>query len=160
MPGRPFHQPILNAEQRTSYGHFYAEPNDVQLAHFFMLDEADMDFINNRRGRANRLAVALLISSVRFLGTWPHDLSEIPDNILWFVARQLGISDMGILSDYSRRIRFFSLSGENTQGYQHPQRPYWHKAITQSAAIRLQTAFYLFLLRRHGMNRHVAPRPG
>ncbi|EOX6210242.1 DUF4158 domain-containing protein [Escherichia coli] len=63
----------------------------------------DMDFINNRRGRANRLAVALLIGSVRFLGTWPYDLSAIPTNVRWFVARQLGISDTGVLSDYSRR---------------------------------------------------------
>lgn len=94
---------FLNAEQRASYGQFSGEPNDVQLARFFLLDEADMDFVNNRRGRANRLAVALLIGCVRFLGTWPHDLSSIPANVKWFVARQLGISDTGVLSEYSRR---------------------------------------------------------
>lgn len=63
----------------------------------------DINFINHRRGKANRLAVAVLIGSVRFLGTWPYDLSAIPTNVLWFVARQLGISDTGVLSDYSRR---------------------------------------------------------
>ncbi|MBJ8780404.1 DUF4158 domain-containing protein, partial [Citrobacter freundii] len=72
---------FLNAEQRASYGQFSGEPNDIQLARFFLLDEVDMDFINNRRGRANRLAVALLIGSVRFLGTWPYDLSAIPTNV-------------------------------------------------------------------------------
>lgn len=94
---------FLNADQRASYGQFSEEPNDVQLARFFLLDEADMAFINNRRGRANRLAVALLIGSVRFLGTWSHDLSSIPANVQWFVARQLGISDTRVLSEYSRR---------------------------------------------------------
>lgn len=94
---------FLNAEQRASYGQFSGEPNDIQLARFFLLDEADMDFINHRRGRANRLAVALLIGSVRFLGTWPYDLSAIPANVRWFVARQLGISDTDVLSDYARR---------------------------------------------------------
>lgn len=94
---------FLNADQRASYGQFSGEPNDVQLARFFLLDEADMAFINNRRGRTNRLAVALLIGSVRFLGTWPHDLSSIPANVLWFVARQLGISDTRVLSEYPRR---------------------------------------------------------
>ncbi|OCA52459.1 Tn3 transposase DDE domain protein [Photorhabdus namnaonensis] len=94
---------FLNAEQRASYGQFSGEPNEVQLARFFLLDKADMDFINNRRGRTNRLAVALLIGCVRFLGTWPHELSLIPTNIQWFVARQLGISDIGVLSEYSRR---------------------------------------------------------
>lgn len=67
---------FLNAEQRASYGQFSGEPNDVQLARFFLLDEADMEFINNRRGRANRFAVALMIGCVRFLGTWLHDLSS------------------------------------------------------------------------------------
>lgn len=91
---------FLNANQWASYGQFSGEPNDVQLARFFLLDEADIAFINNRHGRANRLAVALLTRSVRFLGTWPHDLSSIPANVQWFVARQLGISDIGVLSEY------------------------------------------------------------
>jgi Domain of unknown function (DUF4158) len=73
---------FLNVEQRASYGQFSGKPNDIQLARFFRLDEVDIDFINNRRGRANRLAMALLIGSVRFLGTWPHDLSAIPTNEL------------------------------------------------------------------------------
>lgn len=62
-----------------------------------------MDFINNRRGRANRFAVALMVGCVRFLGTWPHDLSSIPANAQWFVARQLGISDTSVLANYFRR---------------------------------------------------------
>ncbi|WP_308936648.1 DUF4158 domain-containing protein [Salmonella enterica] len=52
----------------------WPELNDVQLTHFSLLDESDTDFINSRRGRANHLAVALLIGCVRFLGTWPHNL--------------------------------------------------------------------------------------
>lgn len=94
---------FLNAEQRASYGQFSGEPNEIQLARFFLLDESDMDFINNRRGRTNRLAVALQIGCVRFLGSWPCELQLIPTNIQWFVARQLGISDIGVLSEYSRR---------------------------------------------------------
>ena len=84
---------FLNTEQRANYGQFSGDPNDIQLARFFLLNEVDMELINNRRGRANRLAVGLLIGSVRFLDTWPHDLSAIPVNILWFIAQQLGISD-------------------------------------------------------------------
>ncbi|MGP8578588.1 DUF4158 domain-containing protein [Salmonella enterica] len=56
----------------------WPELNDVQLTHFSLLDESDIDCINNRRGRANCLAVALLIGCVRFLGTWSHNLSSIP----------------------------------------------------------------------------------
>ncbi|MMZ54653.1 hypothetical protein D1872_164780 [compost metagenome] len=60
---------FLNTEQRASYGQFSGEHNDLQLARFFLLDEVGMELINNRRGRANRLAVASLIGCVRFLGT-------------------------------------------------------------------------------------------
>ncbi|MFP4817397.1 DUF4158 domain-containing protein [Providencia hangzhouensis] len=70
---------------------------------FFCWMKRISDFINNRRGRTNRLAVALLIGCVRFLGTWPHNLSSIPANVQWFVARQLGISDIGVISEYSKR---------------------------------------------------------
>lgn len=47
-----------NVEQRASYGQFSGEPNDTQLGSLFLFEEVDMDFINNWRGRASRLAVA------------------------------------------------------------------------------------------------------
>lgn len=47
-----------NVEQRASYGQFSGETNDTQFGSFFLLEAVDMDFIKNRRGRANRLAVA------------------------------------------------------------------------------------------------------
>ncbi|UIX82566.1 DUF4158 domain-containing protein [Xylella fastidiosa] len=46
-----------------------------------------MVFINNRRGRSNQLAVALLIGCVRFLGTWPSDLLSTPAIRLGFRPR-------------------------------------------------------------------------
>lgn len=94
---------FLSSEQKASYGQFSGEPNEVQLARYFYLDEADQAFINNRRGNQNRFGVALQLGCVRFLGTFLFDLSQVPTNAQWFVARQLGLTDVAILSTYAQR---------------------------------------------------------
>lgn len=94
---------FLTSEQNASYGQFSGEPNEVQLARYFHLDEADLAFIINRRGDQNRLGVALQLGCVRFLGTFLFDLSLVPVNTQGFVARQLGITDVAILSNYAQR---------------------------------------------------------
>lgn len=94
---------FLTAEQKASYGQFSGEPNEVQLARYFHLDEADLAFIFQKRGDQNRLGVALLLGCVRFLGTFVTDLSQVPSNAQWFVAKQLGITNVKILSSYAQR---------------------------------------------------------
>ena len=94
---------FLTSEQKANYGQFSAEPNEVQLARYFHLDEADLAFINHRRGNQNRFGVALQLGCVRFLGTFMSNLPQVPVNAQWFVARQLGLNDVAILSTYAQR---------------------------------------------------------
>lgn len=94
---------FLTSEQKGNYGQFTGEPNEVQLTRYFHLDEADRAFLFQRRGDQNRLGVALQLGCVRFLGTFLTDLSRVPINVQWFVARQLGITDIDILSTYAQR---------------------------------------------------------
>lgn len=94
---------FLTTEQKTSYGQFSGEPNTVQLARYFHLDESDLDFIHQRRGDHNRFGVALQIGCIRFLGTFLTELSQVPVNVQWFVARQIDIKDITILSTYAQR---------------------------------------------------------
>lgn len=94
---------FLTVEQKAQYGQFYGDPDEIQLARYFHLDETDLEFISNRRGKQNKLGFALQLSSVRFLGTFITDVNLIPINVQTFVARQLSINDITVLGDYAKR---------------------------------------------------------
>lgn len=77
---------FLTAEQKARYGKFSYEPDELELARYFHLDEADLEFISNRRGNHNRLGFALQITSIRFLGRFLSDVTDVPMNAKHFVA--------------------------------------------------------------------------
>jgi TnpA family transposase len=93
---------FLTQEQKSRYGQFIDEPNSVQLARYFHLDEADLEFIADRRGDQNRFGVALQLTSVRFLGTFLVNFSKLPINVQSFVGQQLSLCNT-VLEDYSQR---------------------------------------------------------
>jgi TnpA family transposase len=94
---------FLTPEQKVQYGQFSGDPNEVQLARYFHLDEADLVFISNRRGDQNKLGFALQLTSARFLGGFLSNLMLVPVSVQIFVARQLSIKDISVLAAYAQR---------------------------------------------------------
>jgi hypothetical protein len=94
---------FLTEEQKAGYGQFSGEPNETQLARYFLLDEADQAFISERRGEQNRFGFGLQITVARFLGTFFAELAVVPVNVQIFVANQLSISNIKVLEDYAKR---------------------------------------------------------
>lgn len=94
---------FLTYEQKSQYGQFACTPNDLQLARYFLLDETDLAFIADRRGAKNKLGIALQLTSVRFLGCFPDDVTSIPLPAQKFVANQLEIVDLAVLNKYAQR---------------------------------------------------------
>lgn len=101
-----------DGDHHLAHGSLSADPviqkPDGHVHGIELFDELDhvrriLAFINNRRGNQNRFGVALQLGCVRFLGTFLSDLSQVPINAQWFVARQLGLTDVAILSTYAQR---------------------------------------------------------
>jgi len=90
------------AVPRAAYTRFSEEPSAAQLDRYFHLDATDRALIDVRRGAHNRLGFAVQLGTVRFLGRFLPDPTELPTAVVVYVAGQID-SDPGALKAYASR---------------------------------------------------------
>ena len=94
---------FLTAEQSRRYGRYNGDPTPAQLAKYFFLDDQERSEIAAHRGVHNRLGYAAQLCTVRFLGTFLPDPTDLPRVVVRHLACQLGISDPSCLAGYAER---------------------------------------------------------
>ena len=80
---------FLTRDQRNTFGRFRGPPAPEDLARYFHLDGADHATVSQMRGRTNRLGFAILLCGVRFTGRFIAQSSDVPDEVIVYIADQL-----------------------------------------------------------------------
>ena len=73
---------FLSDAEAAAFGRFDGGPSRADLDRVFFLDDTDRELVDKRRGAPNRLGFALQLTTVRWLGTFLPDPTNVPEAVL------------------------------------------------------------------------------
>jgi uncharacterized protein DUF4158 len=144
---------FLTVEQERRYGRFNGAPTLEQLDRYFHLDDADLAMIGRRRWDHMRLGFAVQLGTVRFLGAFLADPTEVPAEVATTLAQRIGIADPGCLVRYRDRKARWQHASEIRQAYGY------REFADPGAQWRLLRWLYALCWRRRGERRSILHRP-
>ncbi len=84
---------FLSSAQRDNYGRYPDDLSQDLIANHFFLDDQDHEWIASKRGDFSRLGYALQLTTVRFLGTFLTNITDVPPSVIERIASQINITD-------------------------------------------------------------------
>ncbi len=85
------------------YARFAQVPARAELERYFFLDDEDLRLVARRRGDHNRVGFALQLGTVRYLGMFLPDPTDVPTPVVDYVAEQVGAADPSCVKRYLQR---------------------------------------------------------
>ncbi|GBQ00232.1 transposase [Streptomyces spongiicola] len=94
---------FLTDEQAAAYAAYRGAPSRTELERFFFLDDADRELIESKRRTHNRLGYAAQLTTARYLGVFLDDPTDVPVEVVDYLAEQLDIGNPSVLKVYGER---------------------------------------------------------
>ncbi|CAL2074285.1 protein of unknown function [Streptomyces murinus] len=94
---------FLTDAQAVAYAALDGAPSRTELERFFFLDDADRQLIEAKRRSHNRLGFAVQLTTARYLGVFLDDPTDVPAEVVDYLAEQLGIEDSSVLKAYGEQ---------------------------------------------------------
>jgi len=84
---------FLSPAQHNNYGCCPDDLSQNLIDNHFFLDDQDREWIAGKRRDFSRLGYALQLATVRFLGTFLTDITDVPPSVIERIASQINITD-------------------------------------------------------------------
>jgi hypothetical protein len=94
---------FLTDAQAATYGCYAGPPSTAELDRCFLLDDKARALIESKRLPHTRLGFAVQLTTLLFIGRFLADPTDVPTEVVDYLAEQLDIADPSCVKDY--RVR-------------------------------------------------------